>query len=107
MSDNQETNLDRCLQDASLESSILPLPVSDEQWQAVSTNDASYDGTFFYAVRTTGIFFVALLASQGCPKEKTLVALNMPIKQWPPIIVPANAAIRQDSACPMRNGLHW
>ncbi|WP_281170152.1 bifunctional transcriptional activator/DNA repair enzyme AdaA [Paenibacillus pinihumi] len=48
--------MDRCLQDASLESSILPLPVSDEQWQAVSTNDASYDGTFFYAVRTTGIF---------------------------------------------------
>ncbi|EIT83741.1 ADA regulatory protein [Fictibacillus macauensis ZFHKF-1] len=34
----------------------LPLPVSEEQWQAIVHNDASYDGTFFYAVKTTGIF---------------------------------------------------
>ena len=31
-------------------------PVTDEQWQAVITNDAAYDGTFYYAVKTTGIF---------------------------------------------------
>ncbi|MFC5700632.1 bifunctional transcriptional activator/DNA repair enzyme AdaA [Cohnella faecalis] len=29
---------------------------SDEQWQAIVGNDASYDGRFFYAVKTTGIF---------------------------------------------------
>ncbi|MCO4850600.1 bifunctional transcriptional activator/DNA repair enzyme AdaA [Bacillus vallismortis] len=35
---------------------ILPSPVSDEQWQAIVHNDASYDGQFFYAVKTTGVF---------------------------------------------------
>jgi AraC family transcriptional regulator, regulatory protein of adaptative response / methylphosphotriester-DNA alkyltransferase methyltransferase len=35
---------------------ILSVPVSDEQWQAIANNDASYDGQFFYAVKTTGIF---------------------------------------------------
>lgn len=34
----------------------LPEPVTDEQWQAVINNDASYDGQFYYAVKTTGIF---------------------------------------------------
>jgi len=33
-----------------------PKPVTDEQWQAIINNDASYDGHFFYAVNTTGIF---------------------------------------------------
>lgn len=27
-----------------------------EQWQAIISNDRTYDGQFFYAVRTTGIF---------------------------------------------------
>ncbi len=30
--------------------------LSEEQWQAIITNDKSYDGQFFYAVKTTGIF---------------------------------------------------
>jgi AraC family transcriptional regulator of adaptative response / methylphosphotriester-DNA alkyltransferase methyltransferase len=30
--------------------------VAEEQWQAIITNDASYDSQFFYAVKTTGIF---------------------------------------------------
>ncbi|MHA7964138.1 bifunctional transcriptional activator/DNA repair enzyme AdaA [Paenibacillus sp. CAU 1782] len=30
--------------------------LSDEQWQAVAANDKSYDGSFLYAVKTTGIF---------------------------------------------------
>ena len=33
-----------------------PNPLSEEQWQAVSGNDASFDGQFYYAVRTTRIF---------------------------------------------------
>jgi AraC family transcriptional regulator of adaptative response / methylphosphotriester-DNA alkyltransferase methyltransferase len=33
-----------------------PLPVTDEQWEAISNNDAAYDGQFYYAVKTTGIF---------------------------------------------------
>lgn len=28
----------------------------DEMWKAVSENDASYDGVFFYAVKSTGIY---------------------------------------------------
>lgn len=28
----------------------------EEMWKAVSENDASYDGVFFYAVRSTGIY---------------------------------------------------
>jgi len=30
--------------------------ISEEQWQAIITNNSSYDGQFFYAVKTTGIF---------------------------------------------------
>lgn len=33
-----------------------PEPVTEELWQAVIKNDASYDGRFFYAVKTTRIF---------------------------------------------------
>lgn len=33
-----------------------PKPVTDEQWQAIINNEASYDGLFYYAVKTTGIF---------------------------------------------------
>ncbi|WP_274650726.1 bifunctional transcriptional activator/DNA repair enzyme AdaA [Paenibacillus humicola] len=29
---------------------------TDEQWQAVVRNDAAFDGTFYYAVKTTGVF---------------------------------------------------
>ena len=33
------------------------LPISDiEKWQAVASCDKSYDGLFFYGVKTTGIF---------------------------------------------------
>jgi len=30
--------------------------LTDEAWRAIVANDASYDGRFYYAVRTTGIF---------------------------------------------------
>lgn len=30
--------------------------ITDEQWHAICENDASYDGQFFYAVKTTKIF---------------------------------------------------
>lgn len=33
-----------------------PEPVTDEQWQAIINNEAAYDGQFYYAVKTTGIF---------------------------------------------------
>lgn len=30
--------------------------IADEMWQAIVSNDSAYDGRFYYAVRTTGIF---------------------------------------------------
>lgn len=33
-----------------------PAPATDEQWQAILNNDASYNGQFYYAVKSTGIF---------------------------------------------------
>lgn len=43
-------------QDADMPVPPVPASLSDEQWQAVAGNDTSYDGRFFYAVKTTGIF---------------------------------------------------
>lgn len=42
--------------DSRIERRRAPEPVDDEQWQAVIRNDPSYDGRFYYAVKTTGIF---------------------------------------------------
>ncbi|GGG16573.1 bifunctional transcriptional activator/DNA repair enzyme AdaA [Paenibacillus abyssi] len=33
-----------------------PNSLTDDKWQAIISNDVSYDGQFFYAVKTTGIF---------------------------------------------------
>lgn len=30
--------------------------LTDEKWNAIIHNDVSYDGVFYYAVKTTGIF---------------------------------------------------
>ncbi|TVY10540.1 bifunctional transcriptional activator/DNA repair enzyme AdaA [Paenibacillus cremeus] len=35
---------------------ITELNLTEERWQAIATNNASFDGTFYYAVTTTGIF---------------------------------------------------
>ncbi|MFD3450332.1 bifunctional transcriptional activator/DNA repair enzyme AdaA [Microbacteriaceae bacterium 4G12] len=51
-----KTNPKRTNQQPDSDKPILSVPVSDEQWQAIANNDASYDGQFFYAVKTTGIF---------------------------------------------------
>ncbi|MBO0478685.1 hypothetical protein JZO72_03495 [Vagococcus fluvialis] len=38
--------------------------VTEEEWQAVATNDASYDNLFRYAVKTTKIF-----CKPSCPSR--------------------------------------
>ena len=43
--------------------------LTDEQWQAIISNDASYDGQFFYAVKTTGIFCRPSCKSRPPKKE--------------------------------------
>ncbi|MCY8535713.1 bifunctional transcriptional activator/DNA repair enzyme AdaA [Bacillus vallismortis] len=56
MTYNWKANPNRTNQQPDSNKLFLPSPVSDEQWQAIVHNDASYDGQFFYAVKTTGIF---------------------------------------------------
>jgi AraC family transcriptional regulator, regulatory protein of adaptative response / methylphosphotriester-DNA alkyltransferase methyltransferase len=34
----------------------MPEPVTDEMWQAIISNNSAYDGQFWYAVKSTGIF---------------------------------------------------
>ncbi|WII40146.1 bifunctional transcriptional activator/DNA repair enzyme AdaA [Paenibacillus thiaminolyticus] len=34
----------------------MPEPVTDEMWQAIVSNNRAYDGQFWYAVKSTGIF---------------------------------------------------
>jgi AraC family transcriptional regulator of adaptative response / methylphosphotriester-DNA alkyltransferase methyltransferase len=43
--------------------------LTNEQWQAIISNDASYDGQFFYAVKTTGIFCRPSCKSRPPKKE--------------------------------------
>lgn len=33
-----------------------PVAMTEEKWRAILANDAAFDGQFYYAVRTTGIF---------------------------------------------------
>ena len=45
--------------------------MNNEKWQAVINNDASYDGKFYYAVKSTGIFCRPSCKSRE-PKEENL-----------------------------------
>lgn len=53
---DRKTSVERSRKESGQEKHASPAPLSDEQWQAVVENDASYDGLFYYAVKTTGIF---------------------------------------------------
>lgn len=46
-----------------------PIALSDDKWQAIINNDASYNGQFFYAVKTTGIFCRPSCKSRPPKKE--------------------------------------
>ncbi len=43
--------------------------LTDEQWQAVIGSDVTYDGQFYYAVKTTGIFCRPSCKSKAPKKE--------------------------------------
>jgi AraC family transcriptional regulator of adaptative response / methylphosphotriester-DNA alkyltransferase methyltransferase len=45
--------------------------LTDEKWQAIISNDAAYNGQFFYAVKTTGIFCRPSCKSKA-PKKKNV-----------------------------------
>ena len=44
----------------------------DARWQAVADRDRSADGTFYYAVRSTGVF-----CRPGCPSRRPSRALTL------------------------------
>lgn len=50
--------------------------MTDEKWQAIIRNDASYDDKFFYAVKTTGIFCRPSCKSRVPKKENVRIFQN-------------------------------
>ncbi|MNO42914.1 Bifunctional transcriptional activator/DNA repair enzyme AdaA [compost metagenome] len=50
--------------------------MTEEQWQAILQNDASYNDKFFYAVKTTGIFCRPSCKSKAPNRENTCIFQN-------------------------------
>jgi AraC family transcriptional regulator of adaptative response / methylphosphotriester-DNA alkyltransferase methyltransferase len=50
--------------------------LTDERWQAIIRNDASYDGKFLYAVKTTGIFCRPSCKSRAPKRENVRIFQN-------------------------------
>ncbi|MBU8918360.1 bifunctional transcriptional activator/DNA repair enzyme AdaA [Neobacillus sp. 114] len=50
--------------------------MTDEMWQAIIDNDASYNDLFFYAVKTTGIFCKPSCKSRVPKKENVRIFQN-------------------------------
>ncbi|MEH7335826.1 bifunctional transcriptional activator/DNA repair enzyme AdaA [Neobacillus drentensis] len=50
--------------------------ITDEKWQAIISNDASYNNHFFYAVKTTGIFCKPSCKSRIPKKENVRIFQN-------------------------------
>jgi AraC family transcriptional regulator, regulatory protein of adaptative response / methylphosphotriester-DNA alkyltransferase methyltransferase len=50
--------------------------MSEEKWQAIISNDASYNHQFFYAVKTTGIFCKPSCKSRVPKKENVRIFQN-------------------------------
>ncbi|WP_425415492.1 bifunctional transcriptional activator/DNA repair enzyme AdaA [Peribacillus loiseleuriae] len=50
--------------------------MTDEKWQAIIDNDATYNDQFFYAVKTTGIFCRPSCKSRAPKKENVRIFQN-------------------------------
>ncbi|MBN6889776.1 AraC family transcriptional regulator, regulatory protein of adaptative response / methylphosphotriester-DNA alkyltransferase methyltransferase [Cytobacillus horneckiae] len=53
-----------------------PNMMTNQKWQAIIDNDASYNNQFFYAVKTTGIFCKPSCKSRVPKKENVRIFLN-------------------------------
>lgn len=51
--------------------------MTDERWQAIVQNDSSYDDTFYYAVKTTGIFCRPSCKSRTPNRNNVRIFLNV------------------------------
>ncbi|MBM7583494.1 AraC family transcriptional regulator of adaptative response / methylphosphotriester-DNA alkyltransferase methyltransferase [Bacillus pakistanensis] len=56
-------------------------PIPNEYWKAIVENDASYDDTFFYGVKTTGIFCRPSCKSRVPNKENVRIFKNAKLAQ--------------------------
>ena len=71
---NWKMNPNQTNQHPDSDNPLLPIPVSDEQWQAVVDNDASYDGHFLCSENNRD--FCRPSCKSRVPKEKTLAFEN-------------------------------
>jgi AraC family transcriptional regulator of adaptative response / methylphosphotriester-DNA alkyltransferase methyltransferase len=55
--------------------------VTEEEWQAVATNDASYDNLFRYAVKTTKIFCKPSCPSRLPKRENITIFYDLGVNQ--------------------------
>ena len=56
-------------------------------WQAIVANDAAYDGTFYYAVATTGIFCRPSCKSRLPKREHVRIFHTSAKRRWRKIFV--------------------
>lgn len=77
--------------------------MTNEKWQAIIDNDASYNNQFFYAVKTTGIFCKPSCKSR-VPKKKMYVFFQTQNKLSMPISALVNVASLRMRACLIVNG---
>ena len=47
--------------------------MTKEQWQAIEQNDASYDGVFYYGIRTTGIVCRPSCPAKACLPQNVVI----------------------------------
>ena len=52
--------------------------MTQEQWEAIRTDDASYDGKFYYAVRTTGVVCRPSCHARACCPENVVIFDTLP-----------------------------
>ena len=84
----------------------------DEMWKAVSDNDASYDGIFFYGVKSTGIYCRPSCKSKT-PKRENTYFFDTHSKQQLPDFVPVSVAeatfwiISQSKKSQKRQSVCW
>ena len=51
--------------------------MTDEQWQAIYNKDASYDGKFYYGVKTTHVVCKPSCTSRNCKPENVVIFENL------------------------------
>lgn len=78
--------------------------ITDEKWQAIINNDATYNNQFFYAVKSTGIFCKPSCKSR-VPKKKMYAFFQTQNKLSAQIFDLVNVASPLMKKCLIASGL--